>query len=1182
MYRTFLVALVLLILPSLSVAQQSTVRPRIGSTPPVDTSQQAPTISIIQPTTGPEYTTPESVIDISGAVGTSADSVVWVSDRGPSGDATFADGLWSIVTAGAAVDVFDEDFSSASSANLTTHTVTPGPGSSWATANAGLGSNYCNIRSNGYVQPALTENSSLLMCRAVTASALSANYNVAFKLTTSMPTVSHPNRIWGVYFSAQQTTNPTDFCAVMVGSAGVTDLRLIQRVSGTGSVITAVDANPALNNIVSVEVRGAAIVVKLDGVEKINTSDADCNGASRYVGLIFGAALSEADNNTETGQKIDDFLLTDVGTGTSGIPLSAGDNVITVTACNSLLMAPNDCSEAVITVSTGADTTPPSISMTQPTGGTPYSTPGSTVTLSGITSDLVGVDTVICTNDEDMVSYPASIVSGVWTCADIALTLGLQNIEFEACDAASNCTAASVEVTRTAAADSTVPTIDIDVPSGDIGVSASSTTLSGTANDNASVASVSCTCDVCGGGGTASGSPGATMNWSLAVNGTLVVGPNIFSCKAVDSSNNESTVGTRTITYTPALSIVTPAALPAATEDVLYTEQTLTAQGGTGTYTWDNGASGTTLGGGNCTTGTITDSGNFGKVNGTFTTTAPVTCSFTARVCDTTPTCVQKTMTIAVISGTFGSQDHSYFESMKLRGDFVKAESMREPEKLCQLSAACPNGILQDPAYDVPGFLTYGTTYDPASDTNAQRQDFAKLQIPQFFPTKGFNGITVTLETAISTAPAAGTFEQITVSDSSAFETGSGVKIDNEIMVCMHPGSNLNCRVTIGHPGIIMVMRGAYGTTPATHTATTVVMRSSNTNPHTTQIPLNLDPASSNKYLIGMDIYFTDSWKGLGLAGNNSGLNGFSAGTWGNSSSLISMKWLTLYDGKGTKHWETRAREVPDGCCIPTGWNQVTDVGGVDLRVYNAIKYTPTNTPATSHYSTNAAAQPIDLVGGWRIFAGKRMRVWWFIETNIETEAFSNYQPTTAVVPSDSGDPAYNTVAFNYVAPPAASNVYFSTAGVYQGRTIKLDDEIVTIQTCTLTGTPRTCTVNRGQHGTSVASHAIGTQVQLSWDYISLYMADVDRDPQLIYDRVGSPLPVGTSYTATQKNAIAGMWMEFGSSTSSIIARRYLNSFENLVAYVGDMFVLKEAGTGGAGGGTIPAGWASLLVKPVP
>jgi hypothetical protein len=107
----------------------------------------------------------------------------------------------------------------------------------------------------------------------------------------------------------------------------------------------------------------------------------------------------------------------------------------------------------------------------------------------------------------------------------------------------------------------------------------------------------------------------------------------------------------------------------------------------------------------------------------------------------------------------------------------------------------------------------------------------------------------------------------------------------------------------------------------------------------------------------------------------------------------------------------------------------------------------------------------------------------------------------------------------------------------------------------------------------------LGTQIQLIEDYVTIWVADEETEPTLMYDRVSWHLPTNHS-SLNVRGSMADFWVEFNTSTAQTTAGRAngadgtpgtADDFADMVAYVRNLVVLKNP----------PADWSSLRVKPV-
>jgi putative Ig domain-containing protein/fibronectin type III domain protein len=196
------------------------------------------------------------------------------------------------------------------------------------------------------------------------------------------------------------------------------------------------------------------------------------------------------------------------------------------------------------TITTGADTTPPSISILTPSVEGIYTSTTSSISMTGTSSDNVGVTQVTWTNSLGGSGTATGTTS--WSIGSIPLKSGTNVITVTARDAAGNTGNASRSVSYTAPLDTTPPSISIATPTSATSYTSSTATISigGTSSDNVGVTQVTWVNSL-GGSGTASG----TTSWS-AGSIALQGGTNVITVTARDAAGNVGT-DVLSVTYTP-------------------------------------------------------------------------------------------------------------------------------------------------------------------------------------------------------------------------------------------------------------------------------------------------------------------------------------------------------------------------------------------------------------------------------------------------------------------------------------------------------------------------------------------------------------------------------------------------------------------------------------------------------
>jgi hypothetical protein len=266
-------------------------------------------------------------------------------------------------------------------------------------------------------------------------------------------------------------------------------------------------------------------------------------GSSGNATLVTWSNAATGQTGTATGP---------VSNWLADIPLTAGDNEITIFAWNS-----GGAGIAQVTVHYDpSDNIPPAISITDPSPLPVFDSATSIVALDGPVSDNIGVASVIWSNLTTGTSDAATVatVGGVtqWS-ANVPLIQGANQVQIVAKDDAGNSTTIAVTVRYTSPPDGIPPQVAIVLPTTGDFWSAASTPLamSGTAFDTVGVTKVSWRNFNTGGNGVAKGSTA----WSCSV--PLTVGGNFISITAEDPSGNQST-STLLVSFKPTTSDKVP------------------------------------------------------------------------------------------------------------------------------------------------------------------------------------------------------------------------------------------------------------------------------------------------------------------------------------------------------------------------------------------------------------------------------------------------------------------------------------------------------------------------------------------------------------------------------------------------------------------------------------------------
>lgn len=1125
MTRHLLICL-LLVTATLS-AQDATLRTRWGVIE--RPSLIAPAITITSPTLQPSLTVSSSSLTVGGISETGSapiTAITWTNDRGGSGTATGTSPTWATAGGSGAQVVAQDSFSGSGAQALAGLTASPVEGT-WSEVVNTLGASAIIQRSAGWVQMnSGFANGTAIAKLTPTTGITGTNYDVS--VTLQDVTSADGDDGVGIIFGYVDASN---YCAAMVYGAGAaTDMYLVKRVAGVATSLgTPFNADPVNGDVLSIEVRGTGLTVKENGISRITATDGACDD-SAAVGIGFGA-MRVASDDAASRWHLDDFTVTDQDASSGAITLQSGVNIITVTATS----ASGTSSDVIAVTLAVSDTVAPVATILTPTANATFPTSGSSFSFGGSATDNTGVSTVAwtcatCTPTSGNATDASGTGSwGTWAVTGVTLASGANTIVVTATDAAANTGTDQVVVTYTAG-DVTVPTLTRTTPTSGATYTTSSNplTIGGTAADNVSVSLVRWTCDICI-PGTATG----TTAWTAAV--TLAPGVNVISFYARDGANNESVVNTFTVTLDNTLTITTTS-MGSGTQSVAYAATTLTRAGGTGPYTWTNNGAGTSLNDGDAQCAGLVIS-SAGVVSGT--PSAIGTCDWTAKVTDNVAATDTQALSI-IVRDPAAAGPHDYFNDLIARGDCYRAYSFRPQVGIVQGAATQGTADCSKPHWAAQlSSAAPSITYAPGSDTDPEKQDGAKVTIPQF----------ITQQYVLTSSIDASTTLIPMVKGSG--ENNRGIKIDNEIMV-------INGNYDIANASW-PVARAQFGTTAASHTVGTATQFSVNGIAEQVRVPVQTDGSLTARYLFTWDTFYTSSFVNTGLTNHKTAQIG--------------------YISAGKQYIETNASYAGPLRAGPP--NPEWDASGgtaTNVASFHARFYAQSTTEGARQ---DAPGMP--LANPPFIMKPSRWtRMWVLVEANAEDDAtkFAALSSGRAPLASAISDTTSTSISVDVagITTSPFTACPFECAGVdsksgltWAGRAFKIDNEIMTLVACTVcTGTTRTLTVVRGAQGSTPATHTAGTQVQLIEDYVTVYIADEQQEPLLVYDRVAWHIPLNST-NPQLAGSMYDFWIEFNTSTSGLTQGRADAGFRDLVAYERNLVVLKDP----------PSDWSALRIKPV-
>lgn len=1036
---------------------QGVKRPRFHK--PADQQAVAPVVTITTPTANSTFSQTSAAVALSGTCAGCA-TLVW-------GDGTLSDqpvsGLadWTIASSASAQTVFQDTFTDTVKQNANLHT--PSIGTGWAEAVDTLGTLAMQVRTTGDANPTgsdSTGTNTLIWIATPNPAISGTNYDVSLEL---MPGAYGPSSTsqQGIVFGYADADN---YCALVLRSSVQSpDVHLVKHVAGVITELGAgANVGPLNGQVYKITVRtGGIVTVYLNDAQIYTATDTFCDNAVG-VGIGWGALRNSTGTSISTSALFGSFSVDDQDSS-SGIALDAAPSTktITVTGCDATTPTPLCGSDTIAITRTASDTTAPAITILSPQPSGTYNAAAATLTVSGTSSDNVGVSSVTCAYNGG--SCGGSVTGTTSWSVNVSLTSGTHNLVLTATDAAMNTATATLAVNYTPA-DVTAPTVVISTNGGSNFTSATSpVALAGTAADTGGSGLLNVTYACTASSGTATG----TSSWSATV--LLSPGANACSATAHDVAGNPSTADTITITYTGTLTIVT-ASLSPATEDVAMNARTLVASGGVLPLTWDNNGAGTTLNDGDAQCAGMTIS-SAGVISGTPTTTG--TCNFTAKVTDSAGSPATATKALAIVIQAAGATGpNSFFDDARMRSDFFKGYSLRQKpdgssggsasnsayDYKYQLATTAAAGTSQDGFVGV-GCPQAGTSWsygqqsssDASADAHPHAQDAAKAtQQPFVYPGNcntiaGTTGqltraLSATLNadgTALSTVAGA---DRIQITGPVAGNMAEGNRaqmIENEITfrrICtVAEGGNGSTRVLVA-TNEVCVTRGAFGTTIAAHAIGTYMKISGNQLQGGLTLPISDFPSRTvtnpgttggHTWLLVQDFFWTDDYM------RNHG--------WNNGK-----KTMVLHPTYRSKLFEpsiffTCGSGKTAGGTIP-GCDLTNDIGRVFVRAYNSNNSTcngctdwDNSNGNTLGESVGINSEDIDLENDFVIRPNKWVRIWIYVDqVDDDWDLISMYM-------------ADETTPMVRVAPPYKWSIEGQNpvgTGVISGTTVRSDNII--------------------------------------------------------------------------------------------------------------------------------------------
>ena len=418
-----------------------------------------PTVIISSPTTSATYSTTTSTLNLSGSAsdetgGSGLKEVTWSSDKGGSGTAALTDSSWSVSGISSqegpnTITVTATDNSNNSSTDTLTVTYTaPTPG---------------------------------------TVAFLQAAYSRSESYTSATITVTRTGGSDGAasvqYSTADATAAAGSDYTLSSGTLNWTDGASGNRTFTIPITADTIDEVNETVNLTLTNPTGATLGTLSSAVFTINDNDnpptAAFTSASQSKAENTGATAVTIQLSSESGREITvPFSLSGTATGEGAdysitpspltIPIGQTSADISVILINDTTYESQD-ETLIITLGTptnvtlgtttthtltitdddaAPDTIAPIIAITGPTSEADYSTTSNTLSLSGNSSDNIGVTSVTWSLDQGG-SGTAALTNNTWTISNISLASGQNNITVTATDSSANTSSDTLTVTCT-------------------------------------------------------------------------------------------------------------------------------------------------------------------------------------------------------------------------------------------------------------------------------------------------------------------------------------------------------------------------------------------------------------------------------------------------------------------------------------------------------------------------------------------------------------------------------------------------------------------------------------------------------------------------------------------------------------------------------------------------------------
>jgi hypothetical protein len=227
---------------------------------------------------------------------------------------------------------------------------------------------------------------------------------------------------------------------------------------------------------------------------------------------------------------------------------------------------------------------------------------------------------------------------------------------------------------------------------------------------------------------------------------------------------------------------------------------------------------------------------------------------------------------------------HTYFDALVKRSDHWKSYSLRSADQMLE--------------YRRTRTRPMNVTYDPANDRYPDRQDAAKVSVPEFDP-EPFSQLAKPLKPGDTSVVLTATDVEM----SSRLANQRSLRIGPEIMtIVRESGKSLT-------NGTVDVIRGQLGTSPTSHTAGASVLVSMNIAFNNARLPLGTE--DGNSYL-----FTWDAWYGPEFDFDNAGIGNYKTFQFGAPDYFFQVDTI-FSDAVGDDLATIGAHSYPTGRPIP-------------------------------------------------------------------------------------------------------------------------------------------------------------------------------------------------------------------------------------------------------------------------